>query len=86
MIDAWAVALGFVFLACWVAVVIYSSSIHKAYTQGRIDQIRRKNRRTDYKGLPSVFYRRGRRAQAMHHRLKVRSRMAGQGYGNIIPR
>lgn len=83
MSDMWALALGIVVLAIWVASVYYYDSVHSAYTQGRIDQLRHKRHDLDYKGIARMAYKRGRRAQAMRHRLIVRSRLTGNGYGNI---
>lgn len=81
MSDILAIALGVLFLAVWVALVSYYESATRAYTQGRIDQIRHKSKHTNYSGVPAWFYRQGRLSQAKQHKLKVHSRTTGTGYG-----
>ena len=86
MSDTWALALGILFFAVWAAFMIYHDSVSKAYTQGRIDQIRHKNLITEYRGIPAFFYRQGRKSQAKQYRLKVRNRISRNGNGTAIPR
>lgn len=85
MSDMWALALGILFLAVWVAFMYYYDSAHRSYVQGRMDQIRHKNRCPEYHGIAAMLYKRGRRDQAMRHKIVVRSRMSRNGYGTYRP-
>lgn len=87
MSDVWAMALGIVVLAVWVAGMFYVDSLRRAYTLGRTDHISRKSKTppSDYGLLACWSYKRGRRAQALRNRLAVRDR-SGKHHGNPVPR
>lgn len=87
MSDVWALALGIAVLAVWVGAMFYVDSLRRAYTLGRTDHIARKSKTppAGYGWIACWSYRRGRRAQAMRHRIAVRDR-SGKHYGNPVPR
>lgn len=72
MTDLVAVALGVLFLVLWVCAMIYANSLSKAFTLGKEDYIRHKNRSVEYTGLARKAYRRGRHRAAVvsHPKLK----------------
>ena len=75
MSDLVAIALGVLFLVVWVCVMIYANSLTKAYSLGKEDYIRRKNRTVEYTGLARRVYRRGRRCAAVNSNSKLKSRL-----------
>lgn len=86
MTDMWGLALGILFFAVWLVFMFYYDSVHQAYTQGKIDQIRHKIRYTSYHGVPAFFYRRGRIAVAKHNKARVHQKLSGNNHGPDTPR
>lgn len=74
MSDLVAVVLGVLFLVLWACAMIYANSLSKAYTLGKEDYIRHKNRSVEYTGLARWVYRRGRRCAAVNSNSKLKSR------------
>lgn len=74
MSDLIAIVLGVVFLVIWVCAMIYYNSLTKAYSLGKEDYVRHKNRTVEYTGLARLAYRRGRRCAAVSGNSKLKSR------------
>lgn len=75
MTDLVAIVLGVLFLVLWVCALIYANSLTKAYSLGKEDYIRHKNRTVEYTGLARRVYRRGRRCAAVNRNTKLKSRL-----------
>jgi hypothetical protein len=74
--DLVAVALGVLFLVLWVCAMIYANSLSKAFTLGKEDYVRRKNRSGEYTGLARKAYRRGRHRAALTSNPKLKNKGA----------
>lgn len=70
-----ATVLGVLFLVVWVCAMIYANSLTKAYTLGKEDHIRHKNRTVEYSGLARGAYRRGRRDSACIRSTHLKKRL-----------
>lgn len=75
MSDLITIVLGVLFLVLWACAMIYTNSLSKAYTLGKEDYIRRKNRTVEYTGLARLVYRQGRRSSAVRTNKKLKSRL-----------
>jgi len=72
--DLVAIVFGVLFLVLWVCAMIYSNSLTKAYTLGKEDYVRRRNRSVEYTWVARMAYRRGRRRAAVKDNPKLKSR------------